>query len=211
MDLLLFLDYAGTLAFALSGAALAIEKRFDIVGALALALSAGLAGGIIRDVLTDRLPPAAFQTGTYLFLCIAATIIAAFPSLIQKFEKPREFFDAAGLGLFCVVGAATAIDAGLSIIPATFIGAISACGGGVLRDVLTQRTPEVFTPSGLYLIPAAGGSLFVAIASGWDIGQETSAAIVVPAVFAIRLASIRFGWRTKAFGTRSNSDDGSKP
>lgn len=197
------LDYAGVFAFALSGAALAIRQRFDIVGTVALALVTGLFGGILRDLLLDAAPPVAFTQQRYLLVPVVAAAAAAIaPGLIDTLRRPVLVLDAAGLGLFAVVGATRAVDAGLGIGAATVVGALSATGGGIVRDVLAKRVPEIFTPdSRLYVIPASVGAAATAGSTRLlDDGVSAGAAgvAIAVAVFVVRMLSLRYGWSTRA-------------
>lgn len=201
------LDFAGVFAFALSGAALAVRQRLDIVGAVTLALVTGLAGGVIRDVVLGATPPLALRDQRLLLVpLLAAVLLAVAPWLTNYAKRPVILFDAIGLAIFAVVGAAKASQAGISVGGATIVGAIAAVGGGLIRDVLVQRTPIVFTPdSGLYVIPATVGALIVAIGHRYvpvESPDQLSALAAGAAglTLAIRLGSIRFGWRTIQLG-----------
>lgn len=196
------LDYAGVFAFALSGAALALRQRFDIVGTVALALVTGLFGGILRDLLLDAAPPVAFTQQTYLLVpVVAAGVAAVGPGLIDTLRRPVLVLDAAGLGLFAVVGATRAVDAGLGIGAATVIGALSATGGGIVRDVLAQRVPEIFTPdSRLYVIPASLGAAATAGSARLlddGVGAGAAGVTIAVVVFVVRMLSLRYGWSTR--------------
>lgn len=196
------LDSIGVFVFAWSGAVLAIQHRLDIVGAITLAVVTGVAGGIVRDVLLGATPPGAFANQTQLAIPLLAAMAAiGFPRLIGRLHRPVLVLDAIGLALFAVVGATRALDAGLGVGAASVIGAISATGGGVVRDVFVGRTPIVFTPdSGLYVIPACLGALVVALAVRVDaVGDDLLATITVTAAgltVLLRLASLRFRWQT---------------
>ena len=200
--MLVVLDLIGIFVFALSGAALAVRKQLDVVGAASLALATGLAGGILRDVLLGETPPLALRDQRYLLVPLAAviaTIIA--PRLLAKLQRPVIIFDAAGLALFTVVGASKAVDADAGILAATFLGALSATGGGVLRDVLVREVPTIFTPeSGLYVIPASLGALAIAGADAADVGFDAVGLPVAIVVFIVRLASVQYGWSTPRLG-----------
>ncbi len=107
-----------------------------------------------------------------------------------------QFFDAAGLGLFAVTGAVKASAFDASAVGAVLIGVISAVGGGIIRDVLANDQPHLFHPqSRLYAIPAALGATAIVIAWRNDIYSGGVAIVVAVAVFALRLAAIRFAWR----------------
>lgn len=200
--MLVVLDLIGIFVFALSGASLAVRKQLDVVGAVSLAIATGLAGGILRDVFLGDVPPLAFRDQWYLMVPIAAAVLTAVvPRLPALLHRPVIIFDAVGLALFAVVGASKAVDAEVGLLAATFIGALSATGGGILRDVLVREVPTIFTPeSGLYVIPAAGGSLAIALAAEADIGFDVVGLPVALVIFIIRLLSVQYGWSTPRLG-----------
>lgn len=203
--MLVVLDLIGIFVFALSGASLAVRKRLDVVGAVSLAIATGLAGGVLRDVFLGDTPPVAFRDQWYLLVPLAAALITAVvPQLPAKLHRPVIIFDAAGLALFAVVGASKAVDAEVGLLASTFIGALSATGGGILRDVLVRDVPTIFTPeSGLYVIPAAAGSLAIAVAAEADVAFDAVGLPVALLIFIVRLASVQYGWSTPRLGTDS--------
>lgn len=200
--MLVVLDLIGIFVFALSGASLAVRKQLDVVGAVSLAIATGLAGGILRDVFLGDVPPLAFRDQWYLMVPVAAAVLTAVvPRLPALLHRPVIIFDAVGLALFAVVGASKAVDAEVGLLAATFIGALSATGGGILRDVLVREVPTIFTPeSGLYVIPAAGGSLAIALAAEADIGFDVVGLPVALVIFIVRLLSVQYGWSTPRLG-----------
>lgn len=191
------LDLAGVLVFALSGAQLAAQKRFDVVGIAALAIVTALGGGMTRDVLLGDTPPAAFRDQTYLIVPLVATVLVLVGHrALERITRPVLVFDALGLALFCVVGTAKALDHGLGAVPAALLGVITAVGGGVIRDTLALDVPAIFRPdSTLYAIPAALGASAVVVLWPQDALDAVTAAIVVAAVFGIRVLALRFRWR----------------
>jgi uncharacterized membrane protein YeiH len=141
--LLLVLNLAGTFAFGLSGGMAGVRARLDLLGIVVLAVVVGLAGGIIRDLLIG-VPPATIRDWRYLAVAGGAGLVTlpAYP-LLSRIEGPIDVLDAAGLALFCVTGASTALDDGLAAAPAVILGAITGIGGGILRDILVRQIPVV--------------------------------------------------------------------
>lgn len=190
------LDLSGIFVFAISGASLAVRKRFDIVGMAVLATATALGGGILRDTLLD-LPPAALGDQWYLAVPLLATLVVlAAPRVVEQVTRPVLVFDAGGLGLFCVVGTAKALDAGLGVMAAVLLGTITAVGGGVLRDVMARDVPTIFrADSALYAIPAALGAATTAVAWSAGVFGAPAAVAIAFGVFVVRLLAMRFGWR----------------
>lgn len=190
---LLTLDLAGTFAFALNGAMTAIRvARLDVVGVVTLGMVTALGGGIVRDVLIDSLPPATFSDWRYLAVAAAGSLVAfGFGWRLTRLARPILVLDAAGLSLFAVVGASKALDAGMGVTQAVILGAITAVGGGTLRDVLTGRVPVVLRRE-LYAIPALLAAAVVVIAD--RAGAPSVAAALGAAVlcFVVRMLGMRF-------------------
>jgi uncharacterized membrane protein YeiH len=191
-SVLLALDLLGTFAFALNGALTALRvARLDIVGVVTLGMITALGGGIIRDVLLD-VPPATFNDWRYLTVAAAGGLIAFVAGRhLDRLTTPITVLDAAGLSLFAVTGAAKAVDLGLGPLQAVILGAITAVGGGTLRDVLVRRIPEVLS-SGLYAIPALLGATATVVAS--ELGVYSVATAIGAAVlcFGVRMIGVRY-------------------
>ena len=189
------LDLAGIFVFALSGALLAVRVRFDIVGVVVLAVVTGIGGGIIRDVLIGDIPPASFRDWRYFLVpAVAALLVFRFHPGLLRIERYVNWFDAAGLGLFCATGASKSLLFGLEPVPAALMGVVTGVGGGVLRDLLAGRTPVVLHAD-LYVVPALVGATIVVVAyeSGWYPPWLPLAAAGV--CFGLRLLAIQFHWR----------------
>jgi len=190
------LDLIGIFAFGISGALMAIRLDFDIVGIALLAVITALGGGILRDLVLGDTPPPAFTGWEYLALPLAAAAVAfvAHPEL-GRLTRTLLVFDAAGLGLFCVAGTAKALDYGLAPVAAATLGATTAVGGGVLRDVIACETPALVRPdSELYALPAVAGALAVAIAWELDAYEPVLGAIAATTVFGIRGLALQRHW-----------------
>jgi uncharacterized membrane protein YeiH len=191
--LFLALDLTGTFAFALNGALTAIRvAKLDVVGVVTLGMVTALGGGVIRDILIDSLPPATFSDWRYLAVAATGSLIAfGFGRHLGRLAGPILVLDAAGLALFAVSGASKALDFGLGAGQAVILGAVTAVGGGTLRDVLIGRIPVVLR-SELYAIPALSAALVVVISDridGYDVPAAVGAALLC---FGIRLLGVRF-------------------
>lgn len=191
------LDLAGVVAFGLSGALLAIRKQFDVVGIVVLAVTTALGGGVVRDLLIAGGPPRAMQDSWYLVIAVGTALVAAVVHpVLTTLARPVLVFDAVGLGLYCVVGAALGMDAGFSVASSVVLGGLGAVGGGIARDVLAQEVPIVFrADSALYAIPAAGGALLTALFWHMELHGPVTVSGTVVLVVAVRLGSLHFGWR----------------
>ena len=189
---MLALDLAGTFAFGLSGGLVGVRARLDLFGIIVLAGVVGLVGGITRDILLGALPPATFSDWRYLAVAGAAGLVAFFvrPAL-ERFSRPVNIFDAAGLSLFCVTGATKALAFDVGAVQAVLLGAITAIGGGMLRDVLVRDIPMVLR-SELYAIPALVGATIVVVASTLGNHGPAMATFAAAVCFLIRMVGLRF-------------------
>jgi uncharacterized membrane protein YeiH len=190
--LLLWLNLVGTFVFGLSGGLAAARARLDIFGVVVLAAVVGLAGGITRDLLIGT-PPQTFRDWRYLAAVGAAGLVCFFfgPAL-NRFQRGVLVFDAVGLAVFCVTGASKALDFRLGPAQAIILGAITAIGGGMLRDVLLRETPTVLRQE-LYAIPALLGAGVVVAAHG--AGSVSTVFPIAGAClcFATRMIGLRYG------------------
>ena len=153
--ILLILEIIGTISFAISGAVVAIKAKFDIFGVAFIGVITAMGGGIVRDILIGRYPPAVF-TNFYIFLIAVISAIITFIIIYKNkshfamfegiVEYINNFFDAFGLGAFSVMGTEVAFVFGFSdnMFLAVTLGVLTGIGGGIFRDVLTDTTPFVF-------------------------------------------------------------------
>ncbi len=192
--LLVVLDLTGTFAFALNGALTALRAaRLDIVGVVTLGMITALGGGTIRDVLLDSLPPATFVDWRYLAVAACGGLVAfLFGRHLQRLNTPITVLDAGGLSLFAVTGASKAIELGFGPAQAVLVGAITAVGGGTLRDVLIRRIPFVLT-SELYAIPALIGATALVVLGLFEATVSFAAIAGAALCFVIRMVGVRFG------------------
>jgi uncharacterized membrane protein YeiH len=192
--LFLALDLAGTFAFALNGALTAIRvARLDVVGVVTLGMITALGGGVIRDVFIDALPPATFSDWRYLAVAATGSLVTlAFGRRLDRWINPILVLDAAGLSLFAVSGALKTMEYGGGPAQAVILGAVTAVGGGTIRDVMIGRIPVVLR-SGLYAIPALTAALVLVVAE--QLGVSTLPAAVGGAAlcFTIRLVGVHYG------------------
>ena len=192
-SLLLILDLAGTFAFALNGALTAIRvAKLDVVGVVTLGMVTALGGGIIRDILLGSLPPATFNDWRYLAVAATGSLVAfGFSRHLDRLAGPIQVLDAAGLSLFAVSGASKAMEFGLGAGQAVILGAVTAVGGGTVRDALIGRIPVVLRRE-LYAIPALAAALVVVITQRFGMYGVPAALGAAVLCFGIRLLGVRF-------------------
>lgn len=189
-------DLAGTAVFAIEGAHAAIRAGLDLLGVLVLSFVVALGGGIVRDLLIGAAPPSAMRDWRYPTLAFVAGL-ATFALHLQVEAVPPLLFttlDAAGLALFAVAGAAKALDVRLNPLVATLMGAMTGCGGGVLRDMLLTHVPAVLLAD-VYASAAWLGAAVVVASRRWGCPVALAAVLGFITCFALRMAAVRFGWQ----------------
>jgi uncharacterized membrane protein YeiH len=193
--LLLFLDIAGTFAFAVSGASAGVKRELDLFGVLLLAFAAAAAGGIARDVLIGAVPPAALSDWRYLATALVAGAITFWwHPIVDQLRNPVQLFDALGLSLFAVAGAQKALAYGLSPLMAALLGMLTGIGGGIVRDMLLAGVPSVLR-SELYAMAALLGAIVVVSGDALQLNAAVAAFLGAASCFVLRLAAIRYGIR----------------
>jgi uncharacterized membrane protein YeiH len=188
--LLPWLDIAGLSVFAASGALIAARNRLDFIGACFFALITATGGGTLRDILIGA-PIFWMRDATPVILSVAVAIAAWLVPLRWWPERALEWFDAAGLAAYAVYGAGKALQYGIPPIPAITAGMITACLGGVIRDI-TAGVPSILMRHELYVTAAlAAAALFVGL-NAVDIVAPWPALLGFGLGFAMRAAAIRW-------------------
>lgn len=198
--LVLALDLAGTFVFALSGAMTGVRHRLDVFGILALSLAAGTAGGIIRDVMIDAVPPAAISDWRYMAVCLVAGLATFWAyRAVARFMQAVLVLDAAGLAIFAVSGALKAVAFGLNPLAAAVLGTLTGIGGGIVRDMLVREVPVVLRAE-LYAVAALGGATVVVVGGLLRVPVIPVAIIGALVCFGLRVIALRRGWELPTVG-----------
>jgi uncharacterized membrane protein YeiH len=191
------LDYLGVGFFALSGAIAAAERRQDIVTFLFFGAITGIGGGTLRDLLIGA-PVFWVRQPGYLLVCGVAALMV-WVAGGRRFEgRALLWMDALGLCAYAVVGASKASIAGLGAPVCVVMGVLTACFGGVIRDVLAEQ-PSVLLKREIYVTAAiVAASVYVAL-NALGVPREACAAGGVLAGFGVRAGALVFGWRLPDF------------
>jgi uncharacterized membrane protein YeiH len=191
--------YFGDVVFAASGSLTATRHRMDILGVVLIGTVTGIGGGTLRDLALGQ---AVWwvQNATELLLCAGTAFVTFFlRRFLVRPSKVAVWTDALGLAAFAVVGAHVALQSGASFLVAAFLGMLTAIGGGVLRDLLTQTRPMILCGEIYATAALLGASAFVILSEfTLTAGFAGMAAFVV--AFALRGAAILFGLRLGAAG-----------
>ena len=191
-DFLYIIDILGTFAFAVSGAFFAMEKKLDPFGVLIVSFITAIGGGTLRDMMIGDLPVGWLRDATatvVIFLAAIASML--FGSVIRRFNMALFAFDALGLGLFTFIGIEKAVQLNLSIGVSIALGTVTACFGGVIRDVILNTVPLVFRKEIYAMASIAGGILyFLFLKAGID--NDMAKIICILLIFSIRIIAVRY-------------------
>ena len=153
MLILFILEIVGTIAFAISGALVGIQKKMDIFGVCVLGLTTAVGGGILRDLILNITPPAAFENPAFAGTAVLVSVIIFIPTVRNALSKTGKVYDSMilimdsiGLGLFTVAGVQVAYSATAdkNLFLIVFVGVLTGVGGGLMRDTLAGNTPYIF-------------------------------------------------------------------
>jgi uncharacterized membrane protein YeiH len=194
---LVLLDYFGIAVFAVSGALVAAEKRQTLVTFIFFAVATGIGGGTLRDLLIGA-PVFWVQSNVVLAICIAAALLVWFASSGRLAGAALLWFDAAGIAAYATYGAAKALGFGVAPVPAFAMGVLTACAGGIIRDVLAGEPSILMRPELYVTAIALSAGLFVLLAV---LGISTWVAIIAAALagLALRGLAIQRGWSLPAY------------
>ncbi|MEO0570110.1 MAG: trimeric intracellular cation channel family protein [Bacteroidota bacterium] len=187
------IDILGTVAFAISGVLVAMDKRLDLFGVLIIAFVTAIGGGTLRDLLIGNTPVVWMRDATYM-ITIGITVIIAiiFSGLLKYLRKSLFLFDTIGIGLFTMIGIEKGLEVGLLPIMCIALGTMTASFGGVLRDILCNEIPVIFRKEIYATACIVGGlSYFLLDTVGFPERYSYIAAILM--VILIRLLAVRFG------------------
>lgn len=194
-------DIAATGIFAIEGAAAAAHAGFDLLGVVVVGFTVGLGGGVIRDVLLGDLPPAAFRSPSRIITAVAAALATFFAALVfpALSTQPLLILDAVGLALFAIAGAQKAFSYKCNLLVVTILGAITATGGGVIRDVFLSRAPYVFSES-VYGTAALFGAFVTGVTLKRTGNTKLALLFGFIACFGVRLIAIAFDLQLPRIG-----------
>ncbi|HPA31671.1 MAG TPA: trimeric intracellular cation channel family protein [Bacteroidia bacterium] len=195
MELLKIIDIAGIAVFSISGVFAAMEKKLDIFGVFIIAFITALGGGTLRDVLIGQLPVSWMYNLNYGLIVLLSTLAAMFFSnIIGNYQKTLLTFDSLGLGLFTVVGIQKGIL--LDFHPAVCIalGTITACFGGVIRDILLNNIPLIFQKE-VYATACILGGVVYFVLMRFQMNEMITEMVSITFIVVFRLVAVRFNWQ----------------
>ena len=182
---------------ALQGALFAAQfrdRRLDLLGVAIVGIATGFGGGLLRDVLLARMP-AAFENNWYLPVTLVAALLGML--LERVFNRVTKFItvlDALTIGLFGAIGTTKALSMGVEVVPAIFLGAVSAVGGSILRDLLLNLPIAIMQVGSLYAVAAVAGSTTLVVLVSLDVNALVAAIVGVAVTFGVRVLAVLFNW-----------------
>ena len=202
MELFIFIiNLIGTVAFAVSGAIIGLQKKMDIFGVCILGLTTAVGGGIIRDLILGLTPPSAFRDPTCAMVSLATSALLFLWHIRRLLmHNPNHFnlllfwMDALGLGAFTVIGVQMAYQQVYqpTLFLAVFVGVLTGVGGGVLRDLLADETPYILVKH-VYASASLVGALACALTWTW-LGSAPAMLLGMGAVVLIRFLAAHYRW-----------------
>lgn len=194
--IVIYLELVGAAAFAISGAMVGINKGLDVFGICVLGLSTAVGGGIIRDIILGDVPPVVFTNPIYALVGLITCGFVLIPevrSLLQKLDVVISLADAVGLGIFTASGTMHAVShGGSNMFLAVFIGVVVGVGGGLLRDIMANVEPFIFTKH-IYATAAIAGGVTTYLLFPY-IGKYTAMFLGAGVVVLIRILALKFDW-----------------
>ena len=186
------IDILGTFAFAISGALVALDKKFDIFGVIIIAFVTAVGGGMLRDILINAHPINWIGDLNYLYTIFLAVIFTFLvKSKIAYLSKTMFLFDTIGISVFTLLGLQKGLSYELHPLVAVIMGMISAVFGGVLRDVLTNRVPLIFEKE-IYASACLSGGVMYLILNHFMVEENINFIISALVVVIIRVVAVRF-------------------
>jgi uncharacterized membrane protein YeiH len=186
------IDILGTVSFAVSGAFLAMEKKLDPFGVLIIAFVTALGGGTLRDILIGNTPVAWLGNETSVIVVLSSAIVTMlFSRYVKQLTITLFLFDALGLGLFTIIGIELGLEKQFSMGMCIGLGTITACFGGVLRDVLLNSIPLLFRKE-IYAIACIAGGLVYFALKKMKLDEDISKAVCILLIFAVRILAVKF-------------------
>ncbi len=191
MSFIVLIDILGVVAFSISGVLTSMRKKMDLFGIFIIAFVTSVGGGTLRDVLLD-VPVAWLTNMTYVYtIAITSTVAILFRSKLAYLRKSLFLFDTIGIGLYTVVGIEKAIEAGLHPVICVFFGTMSACFGGVIRDILCNEIPVIFRKE-IYATACIIGGLAYFLSLKVKVPEDFVFVIAAVVVISIRLLAVIF-------------------
>ncbi|WP_281240349.1 trimeric intracellular cation channel family protein [Flavobacterium praedii] len=189
------LDIIGTMAFAMSGALTAMNKKLDPFGVFIIAFVTAVGGGTLRDVLIGRTPVGWMRDLNYVYVITLGFLLTIiFRKRLDKLRKSLALFDTIGLGVFTLIGIQKGIEYNLHPVICIALGTLTACFGGVIRDILCTEIPVIFRKEVYATICILGGIVFFTLRT-MNIDNDILYLITSLFIIMVRLLAKKYKWQ----------------
>jgi uncharacterized membrane protein YeiH len=188
------LDIIGTVAFAISGSLTAIEKRFDVFGITIIAIATALGGGTLRDMLIGNTPVTwLVNLQNFYIVLITVSITILLRKQLNKLRISLMLFDTIGIGIFTLIGLQKGLAIELPPLACVLLGTVTACFGGVIRDILCNDVPVIFSKE-VYATACMFGGVVFFVAQKYMLLDSMISIATILSIIVIRLCAIRLHW-----------------
>lgn len=186
------IDILGTIAFAISGVLVAMEKKLDLFGVIIIAFVTAIGGGTLRDVLIGNTPVVWMRELTYVIVILSAVVVAIlFSKHLRYLRKTLFLFDTIGIGLFTMVGVENGLNEELLPVMCVALGTITACFGGVIRDILCNEIPVIFRKE-VYATACILGAFSYFLLRMLPFTEEYAYSAAILIIIGIRIVAVKF-------------------
>ena len=186
------IDIIGTIAFAISGVLVAMDKRLDVFGVLIIAFVTAVGGGTLRDLLIGIKPVGWLNAPMHLMIIVVTVLLAIiFVKQLKYVRKSLFLFDTIGIGLYTMVGIEKGLAADLSPVMCIALGTITACFGGVIRDILCNEIPVIFRKE-IYATVCILGGLVYFLLIQFPIENTIAYSMAIVTIIIMRVLAVQF-------------------
>lgn len=194
IEMFYLLDILGTMAFAISGVLTAMHKKMDPFGVFIIAFVTAVGGGTLRDIMIGRTPVGWMRDLNYVYVILIGFFLALlFRKKLDKLRTSLFLFDTIGLGVFTIIGLEKGININLHPVICIALGTMTACFGGVIRDILCNDIPVIFRKEIYATICIIGGIVFFALKK-LNLDSDVLYLITSLVIIFIRLMAVKFRW-----------------
>ena len=186
------IDILGTIAFAISGVLVAMDKRLDVFGVLIIAFVTAVGGGTLRDLLIGIKPVGWLNAPVHLLIIVVTVLLAIiFVKQLKYVRKSLFLFDTIGIGFYTMVGIEKGLAADLLPVMCIALGTITACFGGVIRDILCNEIPVIFRKE-IYATVCILGGLVYFVLIQFPINDTIAYSLAILTIIIMRVLAVRF-------------------
>ncbi|RCW84184.1 trimeric intracellular cation channel family protein [Paracoccus lutimaris] len=201
--LVLALDYASVLIFALTGALVASRGQLDLVGFIFFATLTGIGGGTLRDLVLGRDPVFWIDRPELLLLTAgAASVVFLTAHLLESRYRAILWLDACALAVAVPAGVGVALEMGVNPVVTVMMGVMTGTFGGLMRDVVSNEVPLILKQGELYITAAFGGAVAAVLLMALGCGRGWALIACAAAVMALRAGSMTCGWKLPVYKAR---------